>query len=88
MEDGRTFVFVSRASPCGITNARPSSTGRGDAVLVVSAGLLLTAWIIGWFVFEIPGRWIRSTCCPRDGGRPDGRARRADSHTKAALASW
>jgi hypothetical protein len=27
-------------------------------VLVVSSGLLLTAWIIGWVVFEIPGRWI------------------------------
>jgi hypothetical protein len=27
-------------------------------VLVVSSGLLLTAWIIGWLVFEIPNRWI------------------------------
>jgi hypothetical protein len=27
-------------------------------MLVVSSGLLLTAWIIGWVVFEIPGRWI------------------------------
>jgi hypothetical protein len=27
-------------------------------MLVVSAGLLLTAWIIGGVVFEIPGRWI------------------------------
>jgi hypothetical protein len=27
-------------------------------VLVVSSGLLLTAWIIGWVVFEIPNRWI------------------------------
>jgi hypothetical protein len=27
-------------------------------VLVVSSGLLLTAWIIGWIVFEIPNRWI------------------------------
>jgi hypothetical protein len=25
---------------------------------LVSAGLLLTAWIIGWLVFEIPGNWI------------------------------
>jgi len=27
-------------------------------MLVVSSGLLLAAWIIGWGVFEIPGRWI------------------------------
>jgi hypothetical protein len=27
-------------------------------VLVVSSGLLLTAWIIGGLVFEIPSRWI------------------------------
>jgi hypothetical protein len=27
-------------------------------VLVVSSGLLLTAWIIGWVVFEVPSRWI------------------------------
>jgi hypothetical protein len=27
-------------------------------VLVVSSGLLLTAWIIGWLVFEIPSRWM------------------------------
>ena len=27
-------------------------------MLVVSSGLLLTAWIIGWLVFEIPSRWI------------------------------
>ena len=27
-------------------------------MLVVAAGLLLTAWIIGWGVLEIPGRWI------------------------------
>ncbi len=27
-------------------------------MLVVSSGLLLTAWIIGWVVFEVPSRWI------------------------------
>jgi Family of unknown function (DUF5670) len=27
-------------------------------MLLVSSGLLLTAWIIGWLAFEIPGRWI------------------------------
>jgi hypothetical protein len=27
-------------------------------MLVVSAGLLLAAWIIGWLVFEIPSRWM------------------------------
>lgn len=27
-------------------------------MLVVSAGLLLTTWIIGWLVFEIPNRWM------------------------------
>ena len=27
-------------------------------MLVVSSGLLLTAWIIGWQVFEMPSRWI------------------------------
>lgn len=27
-------------------------------MLVVSAGLLLTTWIIGWLVFEIPSRWM------------------------------
>ena len=27
-------------------------------MLLVSARVLLTAWIIGWLVFEIPHRWI------------------------------
>jgi hypothetical protein len=27
-------------------------------VLVVSSGLLVAAWIIGWLVFEIPSRWM------------------------------
>ena len=27
-------------------------------MLLLSSGLLLTAWIIGWVVFEIPGHWI------------------------------
>ena len=27
-------------------------------MLVVSSGLLLAAWIIGWLVFEIPSRWM------------------------------
>ena len=27
-------------------------------MLAVSSGRLLTVWIIGWFVFEIPTRWI------------------------------
>jgi hypothetical protein len=27
-------------------------------VLVVTSGLLLTAWIIGWLVFEVPSRWM------------------------------
>jgi len=31
---------------------------RVNPVLVVSSSLLLTAWIIGWVVFEIPSRWI------------------------------
>jgi len=27
-------------------------------MLLFSSGVLLTAWIIGWLVFEIPARWI------------------------------
>ena len=27
-------------------------------MLVVSSGLLLAAWSIGWLVFEIPSRWM------------------------------
>jgi hypothetical protein len=26
--------------------------------VLVSSGLLLTAWIIGWLVFDIPSRWV------------------------------
>lgn len=29
-------------------------------MLVVSSGLLLAAWIIGWLVFEIPSRWMHA----------------------------
>ena len=27
-------------------------------MVVVSSGLLVAAWIIGWLVFEIPSRWM------------------------------
>jgi hypothetical protein len=55
-------------------------------VLVVSSGLLLTAWIIGWVVFEIPAPL--DSRVTRDGGSSDGRACHANCPVEAASASW
>lgn len=29
-------------------------------MLLFSSGLLLTAWIIGWLVFDVPSHWVHS----------------------------
>jgi len=36
-------------------------------VLVISSGLLLAAWIIGWLVFEIPSRRERRVALVQTG---------------------